>query len=74
MLLFASLKKKCCYICSYDGLTIPQNFVQVHESIDKSYLVSPQPQPSLQQISSQFHKALRLSPLEQSSEKVCHYQ
>ncbi|CAK9158229.1 unnamed protein product [Ilex paraguariensis] len=37
-------------------------------SIDKSYLVGTQPQQSLQQISSQFHDALRLDPLEQHSE------
>ncbi|XP_057951682.1 uncharacterized protein LOC131146242 isoform X2 [Malania oleifera] len=41
---------------------------QVHESIDKSFLVAPQPQQSLQQISSQFHEALRLDSLEQNSE------
>ncbi|RVW89034.1 hypothetical protein CK203_029337 [Vitis vinifera] len=47
----------------------PTEEKKVLESIDKSYLVSPQPQQSLQQISSQFHEALRLNPLEQNSEK-----
>lgn len=41
---------------------------QVIESMDKSYMVAPQPQQGLQQISSQFHDALRLNPLEQHSE------
>uniref|UniRef100_A0A5B7B017 DUF7725 domain-containing protein n=1 Tax=Davidia involucrata TaxID=16924 RepID=A0A5B7B017_DAVIN len=43
---------------------------QVLDSIDKSYLVAPQPQQSLQHISSQFHDALRLDPLAQSSEET----
>lgn len=51
-----------------------QIIFQVLESIDKSFLVSPQPQQSLRQISSQFHDALRLNPIEQSSEKVCQCQ
>ncbi|KAA8540086.1 hypothetical protein F0562_026778 [Nyssa sinensis] len=41
---------------------------QVLDSIDESYLVAPQPQESLQHITSQFHDALRLDPLTQSSE------
>ncbi|KAG5558911.1 hypothetical protein RHGRI_008751 [Rhododendron griersonianum] len=36
--------------------------------VDKSYLVAPQPQQSLQHISSQFHDALRLDTLSQNSE------
>lgn len=44
----------------------------VFEQIDRSYLVAPQPQQSLQHISSQFHDALRLDTLSQNSEtKVC---
>ncbi|XVF12744.1 hypothetical protein REPUB_Repub08aG0145900 [Reevesia pubescens] len=41
---------------------------QVLESINASYIVDPQPEPSLQQVSSQFHDALRLGTLEQSCE------
>ncbi|OMO97807.1 hypothetical protein COLO4_14351 [Corchorus olitorius] len=41
---------------------------QVLESINAGYLVNPQPEPNLQQVSSQFHDALRLGTLEQSSE------
>ncbi|XP_022736547.1 uncharacterized protein LOC111289617 isoform X3 [Durio zibethinus] len=41
---------------------------QVLESINASYLVDPQPEPSLQQVSSQFLDALRLGSLEQSCE------
>ncbi|XVF53309.1 hypothetical protein PTKIN_Ptkin05aG0089100 [Pterospermum kingtungense] len=41
---------------------------QVLESIKSSYLVEPQPEPSLQQVSSQFHDALRLGTCEHSSE------
>ncbi|KAK6250797.1 hypothetical protein SCA6_004802 [Theobroma cacao] len=41
---------------------------QVLESINTSYIVDPQPEPSLQQVSSQFHDALRLGTLEQSCE------
>lgn len=41
---------------------------QVIESIDKSYMVGPPSQQSLQQISSQFHGALRLDPLEHNNE------
>ncbi|KAK9291458.1 hypothetical protein L1049_019406 [Liquidambar formosana] len=41
---------------------------QVLESMDKGYLVAPPSQQSLQQITSQFHDALRLNPLEQNSE------
>ncbi|KAM1407572.1 hypothetical protein ACFX2F_002132 [Malus domestica] len=41
---------------------------QVLESIDRGYLVSSQPDQSLQQISSQFRTALRLESLEQNSE------
>ncbi|CAL5367730.1 unnamed protein product [Camellia sinensis] len=41
---------------------------QVLEQVDKSYLVAPQPEQSLQHISSQFHDALRLDPLPQNNE------
>ncbi|KAM3729666.1 hypothetical protein ACB098_12G029400 [Castanea mollissima] len=41
---------------------------QVLESIDRGYLVVPQPEQNLQQISSQFRDALRLDTLEQNSE------
>ncbi|XP_057507024.1 uncharacterized protein LOC130790098 isoform X7 [Actinidia eriantha] len=41
---------------------------QVLEQVDKRYLVAPQPQQSLQHISSQFHDALRLNSLLQNSE------
>ncbi|GFY81795.1 hypothetical protein Acr_02g0000350 [Actinidia rufa] len=41
---------------------------QVLEQVDKRYLVAPQPQQSLQHISSQFHDALGLNPLSQNSE------
>ncbi|XWS61401.1 hypothetical protein CRYUN_Cryun07bG0123100 [Craigia yunnanensis] len=41
---------------------------QVVDSINASYIVDPQPEPSLQQVSSQFHDALRLDTLEQSYE------
>ena len=52
-----------------------QNFLfQVLEPIDRAYMVIPQSEQSLQQISSQFRDALRLDTLEQNSEnKVCHY-
>jgi hypothetical protein len=50
------------------------NLLQVLESIDRSYLVTPQPEQSLQEISSQFSDALRLNTLEQTIEmKVCAY-
>lgn len=49
-------------------------FFQVLESIDRGFLVVPQSEQNLQQISSQFRDALRLDTLEQNSEnKVCHY-
>ncbi|GFZ06358.1 hypothetical protein Acr_18g0005530 [Actinidia rufa] len=41
---------------------------QVFEQVDKSYLVAPQSQQSLQHISSQFHDGLRLDTLSQNSE------
>nr|POE99205.1 hypothetical protein CFP56_63684 [Quercus suber] len=41
---------------------------QVLESIDRGYMVVPQSEQSLQQISSQFRDALRLDALEQNSE------
>ncbi|KAL2457628.1 replication protein A 70 kDa DNA-binding subunit B-like [Forsythia ovata] len=41
---------------------------QVLESIDKSYPIDAQSQQSLQQISSQCHKALRLDSLENNNE------
>ncbi|KAJ6764664.1 hypothetical protein OIU74_023531 [Salix koriyanagi] len=41
---------------------------QVIESIDRGYLVNPQPEQSLQEISSQFNDALRLHPPEQNTE------
>lgn len=40
---------------------------QVLESMDRSYLAAPQPEKNLQQISSQFHDALRLNTLEHNS-------
>lgn len=45
---------------------------QVLETNDKRYLLSPQPEQSLEQVSYQFHGSLQLGPLEQNSEdKVC---
>ncbi|KAF9671041.1 hypothetical protein SADUNF_Sadunf12G0005600 [Salix dunnii] len=41
---------------------------QVIESIDGGYLVNPQPEQSLQKISSQFNDALRLNPPERNTE------
>ncbi|KAJ4835902.1 hypothetical protein Tsubulata_006162 [Turnera subulata] len=41
---------------------------QVLESVDKNYLVAPQPDQSLHQISSQFNEALRLNTIEQNTE------
>ncbi|XVF10161.1 hypothetical protein REPUB_Repub07fG0158800 [Reevesia pubescens] len=41
---------------------------QVLESINANYLVDPQSEPSLQQVSSQFRDALRLGTLDQSCE------
>lgn len=41
---------------------------QVLESINSSYLVSPQTDESLQQISSQFTDSLRLDSIEKTSE------
>ncbi|KAK2634037.1 hypothetical protein Ddye_028829 [Dipteronia dyeriana] len=41
---------------------------QVLESMNRNYLVAPQPEQNLQQISAQFHEALRLGTLEQNSE------
>ncbi|KAJ6294776.1 hypothetical protein OIU76_022788 [Salix suchowensis] len=41
---------------------------QALESIDRSYLLIPQPEQSLQEISSQFSDALRLNPHEQNVE------
>ncbi|KAJ6748686.1 hypothetical protein OIU79_029731 [Salix purpurea] len=41
---------------------------QVIESIDRGYLVNPQPEQSLQEISSQFNDALRLHPPERNTE------
>ncbi|KAL9372053.1 hypothetical protein Peur_034297 [Populus x canadensis] len=41
---------------------------QVIESIDRGYLVNPQPEQSLQEISSQFNDALRLNPPERNTE------
>ncbi|XWS38038.1 hypothetical protein CRYUN_Cryun19dG0096700 [Craigia yunnanensis] len=41
---------------------------QVLESIKSGCLVDPQPEPNLQQVSSQFHDALRLGTREQSCE------
>ncbi|KAL2527526.1 hypothetical protein Adt_12580 [Abeliophyllum distichum] len=46
----------------------PNEEGQVLESIDKSYPVDAQSQQSLQQISSQFHEALRLDSLENNNE------
>ncbi|KAJ6418886.1 hypothetical protein OIU84_002123 [Salix udensis] len=42
--------------------------LQVIESIDRGYLVNPQPEQSLQEISSQFSDALRLHPPERNTE------
>ena len=48
--------------------------LQVIELIDRGYLVNPQPEQSLQEISSQFNDALRLHPPERNTEtKVCAY-
>ncbi|XP_024178378.1 uncharacterized protein LOC112184348 isoform X1 [Rosa chinensis] len=47
---------------------------QVLESINSSYLVSPQTDQSLQQMSSQFTDSLRLDSLEKSSEIKAHEQ
>ncbi|TXG57460.1 hypothetical protein EZV62_015289 [Acer yangbiense] len=41
---------------------------EVIESIHRSYLVAPQPEQNLQQISAQFYEALRLGTLERNSE------
>ncbi|TXG57455.1 hypothetical protein EZV62_018768 [Acer yangbiense] len=41
---------------------------QVIESVNRSYLVAPQPEQNLQQISAQFYEALRLGTLEQNRE------
>lgn len=48
--------------------------LKVIEAIDRSYIVAPQTEQSLQQISSQFRHALRLDTVEQNCEsKVCSY-
>lgn len=58
-------------VCNVDRTEI-MLFSQVLESMDRSYLAAPQPEKNLQQISSQFHDALRLNALEHNSEsKVC---
>ncbi|KAK9672380.1 hypothetical protein RND81_12G097000 [Saponaria officinalis] len=41
---------------------------QTLESVEKSYFADPEAQHSLQQISSQFHEALRLEPLSQTGD------
>lgn len=46
----------------------PAEEAKTVESIEKSYLVGPETQHSLQQISSQFSEALRLEPHNQTSE------
>lgn len=44
---------------------------QVHDSVDESH-DKAQSQPNLQQISSQFHEALRMDPIELGNDiKVC---
>lgn len=50
------------------SLQISVSETQTLESADKSYLVGSEAQHSLQQISSQFSEALRLEPLNQTSE------
>lgn len=50
------------------GISSSTGEAQVLESIDRGYLVAPQPEQSLQQISSQFRDALRLDTLDQNSE------
>lgn len=62
----------CKWLCAFvyfksAGITVCILF-QVLESINSSYLVSPQTEQSLQQISSQFPDSLRLDSLEKSSE------
>ncbi|KAF8379794.1 hypothetical protein HHK36_029243 [Tetracentron sinense] len=49
-------------------ITTSTEEAQVLESNDKRYLIAQQPQQNLQEISSQFHEALRLDPPEQISE------
>lgn len=50
------------------------NLSKVGQSVDKGQVVASQPDQSLQQISSQFHDALRLNSFDQNSEtKVCCY-
>ncbi|KAF8379792.1 hypothetical protein HHK36_029241 [Tetracentron sinense] len=49
-------------------ITTSTEEAQVLESNDKRYLIAQQPQQNLQEISSQFHEALRLDPPEQNSE------
>ncbi|XP_059451581.1 uncharacterized protein LOC132182347 isoform X4 [Corylus avellana] len=50
------------------GIMSSTGEAQVLESIDRGYLVTPQTDLSLQQISSQFRDALRLDTLDQKSE------
>ncbi|XP_062147780.1 uncharacterized protein LOC133856742 isoform X2 [Alnus glutinosa] len=50
------------------GISSSTGEAQVLESIDRGYMVAPQPEQSLQQISSQFRDALRLDALDQNSE------
>ncbi|KAK8571078.1 hypothetical protein V6N13_025636 [Hibiscus sabdariffa] len=51
-----------------DSVISSSQKAQVVESINAGYLVDPQPEPTLPQVSSQFHEALRLScePKEQN--------
>lgn len=66
-----TLNTNLCFMMIIDCL---QKFylLQVIESIDRGYLVNPQPEQSLQEISSQFNDALRLNPPERNTEtKVC---
>ncbi|KAK9672376.1 hypothetical protein RND81_12G096800 [Saponaria officinalis] len=45
---------------------------QTLESVERSYFADPEAQHSLQQISSQFHEALRLEPLSQTGDIKAH--
>ncbi|KAL9225435.1 hypothetical protein vseg_001362 [Gypsophila vaccaria] len=45
---------------------------QTLESVERSYFADPEAQHSLQQISSQFHEALRLEPLNQTGDIKVH--
>ncbi|KAJ0044959.1 hypothetical protein Pint_05479 [Pistacia integerrima] len=57
-------------VCSIDRSTML--LLQVLESMDRSYLVAPQTDQNLQQVSSQFCDVLRLDSIEQNSSKEQH--